>query len=89
MSERHEATDMKVAEILDTLYGHPGVFDAVRQRIVIGIWDEGGEDGYTVYAVIEDQASPSVALYGEASYGAYTVDEALDALLKEIKEVVV
>ena len=44
-------------------------------------------DGYTVYAVIEDQASPSVALYGEASYGSYTVGEALEALLKEIQEV--
>ena len=86
MSERHETTEAQVAEILDTLYSHPSVFDALRLRVVIGIWDEGDEDGYTVYAVIEDQASPSVALYGEASYGSYTVGEALEALLKEIQE---
>lgn len=55
-------------------------FSITRHRIVVGVWD----DDSTVYAAIEDMAAPGSCLYGESSYGKYTVIDALIALRDEL-----
>jgi hypothetical protein len=76
-----------IAEILDMMYGRPAEFELGRHRIVIGIWDEGeGDQGYTVYATIEDCYAPMVSVTGESSYGSDTVLEALQALRNDMSK---
>lgn len=64
-------------EILDHIYMHckEGTY------LEIGIWDTEPAP-YTMYALLKSKEGQ--VLVGESSYGSYTVEEALQCLLKEL-----
>jgi hypothetical protein len=69
----------KLQEVVDWMFMHDR--GSAGYEVRVGIWDS--EMPFTVYAVLYEG---SVLVAGESTYGSDTVEEALEGLLEETKE---
>jgi hypothetical protein len=75
-----------LVQILEIVFNYPDRFDSDSVYVKAGIWSV-SDFPYTYYALLIDGANDNMAIAGETSYGADSVDEALQCVLNELSEI--